>query len=401
MYDLKLPDLGRSIAIYNQAQSNAMRQNELKMRRDEMRARKATEAKIAALQKAAAGGNQNALRELSAVSPEAAKNIQGMAQTAEAHKLQVAEAVRKREQEKLILLARVAPTVQRNPNAYPTARAYLINSGLWSEQELEPKYSPQAIQQTVEVLPQMLGIVEDPQFSPKFVTAAEELQLPPTEWEANRGKIGERMTQIREAGQRATASSGTTVNVGGQQKLEKGNIRELQTKNMFLTDAMTQIDQLMRVGRDKFGAKGWLGGKVFGALDWANVAPESAQEWIDQKQWLTTNGSLLALKYLNATSGKQLTDRERAYVLNAVGDPDNMTYAQYQGAMKAMRQMVNYELRTTNQRLGKGIDISQVPQQQSTGSKVEQLASVRKQLESGSIEVDEAERQMAEIMGGQ
>jgi hypothetical protein len=95
-------------------------------------------------------------------------------------------------------------------------------------------------------------------------------------------------------------------------------------------------------GADQFfGLKGdamGLASKTMGYL-MGSATPEAIQKWQDQKQELTSFGTMMTYDFLVALSGKAVTDAERKTIVKAVGDPENMTLFEYRSALRAMRKV--------------------------------------------------------------
>lgn len=148
---------------------------------------------------------------------------------------------------------------------------------------------------------------------------------------------------------RAKASAGKTVNVLGQpgsQDIEKGRILQTQIESAAIRSAKMKIGLIRKVAKPElFGLEGDVKGFMAHTAGYTmgENAPQWAREFQKSVQWLRGAGRIFVLDLLTSKSGKQVTDKEREFLLKAVGDPDNMTYDEYMSALEVMDEMMTAE----------------------------------------------------------
>jgi hypothetical protein len=219
--------------------------------------------------------------------------------------------------------------------------------------------------------------------------------------------LTEKPVLFRQAQQkRARAKLARARAVGGIQppgtvEAEKGAKLTKQLELGAIEDARSKIGILRQVIEPKFfGAEGLFKGAAANAAGWllGQNAPDVARQYQQARQWLTSFGRIFVLDLLTAKSGKQVTDKEREFLLKAVGDPDNMNYDQYIGALDAMDTMMELQETGAKRVLREGFGVLDDSERERVNADLEKVRSGYDNPDSPLFRnVDEVSRRVKSI----
>jgi hypothetical protein len=158
-------------------------------------------------------------------------------------------------------------------------------------------------------------------------------------------EAGGRMEKDRLARSKANAAKTTVINQ------MPGTVEPTRQHESVIQDRLDMTEGYLQkiagvkplIKPEFFGLSGdvrQLAGKTMGYL--FGALPEKQAEWIQAKQELRSFGSLMLYDMVLAMSGKAVTEREMAFIKQAAGDPESMTYEEFRGAVMAMEKVMGH-----------------------------------------------------------
>lgn len=169
------------------------------------------------------------------------------------------------------------------------------------------------------------------------------------EWQVqhNPEAVERARAKVEAVGLGRAKAAGTNINVSpriqmpGTAEPTRQVETDLQTQAAMLDDVVGLIDTIEGdVTPESFTFLGR--GKAFMA-DKAQqaglkISPEMEQR-IEEQQTVASDATFMTYQLIVAWSGKAVTDRERALLFSAIGDPQKMGYARYKAALRALKNM--------------------------------------------------------------
>lgn len=134
----------------------------------------------------------------------------------------------------------------------------------------------------------------------------------------------------------------------------------------MLNKVATRGSAVLKIARpDLFGVGGkakdiWL--TVKDAVASGSLAP-TEEQWKRDKKALISQGTMMLYDFIVAMSGKAVTDRERAMILKAIGDPDSLSRMDYVATVEAVITAADEARRgLRNDLMAGGLDIISDPE---------------------------------------
>jgi len=142
-------------------------------------------------------------------------------------------------------------------------------------------------------------------------------------------------------------------------------------------------------------------GKARGAVNWTmgqfGALPERQAIWQEQKQEITTFGTMMLYDLIVAMSGKAVTDKEFQRIQKAVGDPDSMTFNEYSSAVKAMKKVMNFSKQRYQKMMQPGGGQNYITDDKDRIWLDEQVAGLEDAVSAEEITPEQAEKRKAAI----
>jgi hypothetical protein len=161
-----------------------------------------------------------------------------------------------------------------------------------------------------------------------------------------------RLKWISEKEREAAKGASRISNVVGGSNLAPPVKADLQQRSIMRQKVVKNIAELQKIDREQF--ENYTKLRTLGA-SWASQAGiewKEGQRLLKERQALITRGRLNALRILNTESGKQLTDREREFVIDAVGNPEKHSYEEYQSSLDTLNEIMAMEQEIDIETLG-------------------------------------------------
>jgi hypothetical protein len=275
-------------------------------------------------------------------------------------KLDAATSVQKLQEQKLGLLGRVMPALQRSPQSARAVQQYLGQTGLFGEQELAQLADPAAVQRMAQVLPQMAGAVNDQNFPQALATAASEFGYSPNEYEkaVKDAKVQQRMVEIRNQGAKAKAASGGTVNVYGNQPLEKTPKAKLQGELVEDEQILSDLKSIEGMDYNRFlTTQGRVKGWALKKLDYLDTLGKDSQEWLAQRRTFQETVEQVFNAYRQRITGAAASDTELVRLKDSMLNKD-LSPSEFRGSFQRFMDKMQRGMRIKRRVLREGLDVS-------------------------------------------
>lgn len=183
----------------------------------------------------------------------------------------------------------------------------------------------------------------------------------------------------------------TVVQAPGTNKPTGQTETDLQQKNLMWADieqgSQGIIDNFNPETLSYFGKiKGWTLKRInnLDPKDKLGLVGEEGKKFIDQMAELHTRSTLNSYNFILAMSGKAVTDAERAMILKAVGDPDNMSPEEFLAVNKIVNRLAKEKREGTARTLTYGIDVFTSDKERDDVTK--QQSNIAELLDKGVID---------------
>ena len=160
-------------------------------------------------------------------------------------------------------------------------------------------------------------------------------------------------------GRRAGAAQ---VSVGDGKSQPLRGVREEQEKIRAYESLTAGIGSLRDTPRELFTFSGQSKAAIGRFAEKLGIDPGTdARDILAARQRLTSRSRLrVVMPLLNSTSGKQLSDNERKFITDAVGDPGRVSETEFHSALDMLQEIADAEYGISSERLRGGIDLTKL-----------------------------------------